>query len=51
MARQQIVHEAFEIWRKVLDDHKRHAGVNRHIGKKLFQSTQAACRGTDTDNM
>ena len=50
MARQQLVHEALEVRRQVLNDHERHAGVLRQVIEEAHERIEPARRRADADD-
>jgi hypothetical protein len=48
--RDQLVHQAAEVGRQVLDDHERHAGIGGHLREQLLERFEAARGGADADD-
>jgi hypothetical protein len=48
--RQELVHQALEVGRQVLDDDERHAGVGRHGLEQALEGLEATRRRTDPDH-
>jgi len=49
--RQQLVHEALEIRRQMLQDDEGHAGVGRQVAEQPFERLEAARRCADADDV
>ena len=50
MPGEQLVHEALEIGRQVLNDDECQAAVGRHVIEELFQGFEAAGRSSERDH-
>jgi hypothetical protein len=48
---QQLVHQALEVRRQVLDDDEGHARIDRHGAEKALQRLQPAGRRADADDV
>ena len=48
--RQQLVHQALEVGRQVLDDDERHPGVARDVVEEALERFEAAGRRADADD-
>jgi hypothetical protein len=51
VAGEQLVHQALEVWRQVLDHDERHAGVGRQVVEEPGRWIEAAGRSTDTHHV
>ena len=49
--REQLVHQALEVGRQVLDDDERHPGVAREVVEEALERLEAAGGGADADDM
>ena len=49
--REELVHQALEVRRQVLDDHERHAGVLRHVVEEALERFEPAGGSADADDV
>jgi hypothetical protein len=49
-AGQDLVHQTLEVGREVLNDHERHAGVDRHVLEEPLERLEAPSRRADADD-
>ena len=49
--REQLVHQALEVGRQVLDDHERHPGVVRDVVEEALEGLEPAGRCADADDV